>query len=68
MITKWSSAPKCPRVFLSAENAVMPEQVYVAARPCGAFSATTRSSGARYRRHRYRSHVEKLVLRYGKGR
>jgi beta-lactamase class A len=27
MITRWSSAPKCPRVFLSAETAVMPEQV-----------------------------------------
>jgi hypothetical protein len=27
MITRWSSAPKCPLVFLSAEKAVIPEQV-----------------------------------------
>jgi hypothetical protein len=27
MISKWSAAPKCPRVFLSADKAVMPEQV-----------------------------------------
>ena len=27
MITRWSSAPTCSRVFFSAESAVMPEQV-----------------------------------------
>jgi hypothetical protein len=27
MISRWSSAPKCPHVFFSAEKAVMPEQV-----------------------------------------